>query len=118
MEETIKALELILNERKRQDEKWGEQNHPDLYTDPSTVATADEHAWLLGVPTARLARKHCDVAFHEGRPNWAMILIEEVAEVIEAAANGVDKDIDEELIQVAAVAVSWYEARQRRKSGD
>ena len=72
----MEVLEEVMEERKRQDELWGEQNH-------------DDRIWLA-------------------------ILVEEVGEV----ANDINersKKLREELIQVAAVAVSWVESIDRRE---
>ena len=72
----MEVLEEVMEERKRQDELWGEQNHEDRI--------------------------------------WLAILVEEVGEV----ANDINersKELREELIQVAAVAVSWVESIDRRE---
>lgn len=71
-------LQLIMEERARQDEKWGEQNHGQLY--------------------------------------WLGILVEEVGELAKALIEGKDDEAGKELTQVAAVAVQWMEARQRRSN--
>jgi NTP pyrophosphatase (non-canonical NTP hydrolase) len=68
-------------ERKRQDEKWGEQNHPDNI--------------------------------------WYLILAEEMGELAKALlpeASGKDGNAHKELIEVAAVAVAWLEAIDRRSA--
>ena len=69
-----RAFELISKERDRQDAKWGEQNHGDLF--------------------------------------WLGILSEEVGE----AARDIIEDakVKRELVEVAAVAVAWLEAIERR----
>lgn len=69
-------LQLIMDERFRQDEKWGEQNHGDLY--------------------------------------WLGILTEEVGELAKDIIEY--KPAQKELVQVAAVAVSWLEALERRQA--
>lgn len=71
----------IVEERLRQDEKWGEQNHND-YT-------------------------------------WLAVLTEEVGEVAQAALHDefggkAAGTLKKELIQVAAVALSWLECTERR----
>ena len=71
----------IMDERKRQDDKWGEQNHDDYV--------------------------------------FAAILGEEVGEVQQAMLKrdyeqGPATNIRKELIQLAAVAVGWLEAIDRR----
>jgi NTP pyrophosphatase (non-canonical NTP hydrolase) len=76
-----KALREITNERRRQDAKWGEQNH-------------DDYRWLA-------------------------ILIEEVGELAQCALHDefgghAAGKLRGELVQVAAVAVSWLECLDRR----
>lgn len=75
------ALRAIIQERERQDEKWGEQNH-------------DDYRWLA-------------------------ILVEEVGELSQCALHDefgghAAGKLRQELIQVAAVAVSWLECLNRR----
>lgn len=110
-------------ERTRQDAKWGEQNHPDVsraLTDGEGGCSVLDMAAWYGVPTPSAAREDCDISAKEGRCTWAHILVEEVAEAIEAATLEQQDAIDagalrKELVQVAAVAVSWIEAIDRRK---
>ena len=82
-------------ERIRQDRKWGPQNHPD--------GTGPQWATLLAE-----ARAACN------NDNWAHILREEF---YEALVETEPEKIKTELIQVAAVAVAWAEAIDRRISG-
>lgn len=67
----------VLMERVRQDAKWGEQNHPDLY--------------------------------------WNVILGEERGEVEKALCEDDDEQVERELVQLTAVALSWLESRARRR---
>jgi len=92
------AAEVIL-EREAQDAKWGEQNHPD--------GTGDD----LDRLRADLAREATDSAAQEGRLTWKHILKEEF---YEALAESDPARLRKELIQVAAVAVGWVEAIDRR----
>lgn len=94
----LSALE-VLGERERQDARWGEQNHPD--------GTGD----LVEVADAVFTRQLCDDAFRDGEGTWLHILAEEVAE---AFAESDPAKLRVELIQVAAVAVAWVEAIDRR----
>lgn len=91
--------EEVLEERKRQDAKWGEQNHPD-----GTGRSIHEHM-------ARAARKTCEDMFEAGAGAWAYILAEEFWE---ALAESEPAKLRAELIQVAAVAAAWVEAIDRR----
>ena len=67
--------DLVNNERCRQDEQWGEQNHSSLY--------------------------------------WYTILGEEVGELAKAILELNNKDIETELVQVAAVCKVIWESGKR-----
>lgn len=95
-------LEEIQEERKRQDDKWGEQNH--TFTDFSpTTATA----------VANASRHYCDEQFRNGTGSWQYIIEEELYESLEQAALGNVKEFREELIQTAAVVVAMIECLDR-----
>jgi hypothetical protein len=93
------VLAEVLEERIRQDEKWGEQNPPDGTGGPGRADDADQ------------ARRFCDESFKNGTGTWAAILGEEVAE---ALAESDPNKLRAELIQCAAVCTSWVEAIDRR----
>lgn len=98
----LNILQDIARERGRQLQKWGEQNHPDGTGDPERV-----RAMLV-------AKQKENLAFNTGNGTWLHIMEEEVAE---AFAETDQKRLREELIQVAAVAVSWIEAIDRSNAG-
>lgn len=91
----------VYQERVRQHDKWGEQNHPD-----GTGGVSAEY-W------AKVIRRDCDRAFADGRGTFAHILNEEVAE---ALAETDPEKLKTELIQVAAVAVAWVEKLIREET--
>lgn len=97
------ALRVVLghvaDERARQHEKWGEQNHPD-----GTGAFKPE-ADRFRALTERMASI--------GQLCWWHILLEEV---YEALAEEDPLLLREELIQSAAVIAAWVEAIDRRTS--
>lgn len=95
---TRAVCEEIYLERYRQDEKWGEQNHPDGTGGKWAELTRDE------------ARAHCDRAAEAGALTWTHILREEF---LEALAESDSEKLRAELIQVAAVAAAWVEAIDR-----
>ena len=117
-----KILGEITAERVRQDAKWGEQNHPDVdrvLTGRPTGCRVERMAMEYNIPSANSAREACDVAARIGQCTWAHILVEEIAEAVEAATlaqlgQGPLAALRKELVQVAAVAVSWIEAIDRR----
>lgn len=101
----IKAstLAALRAERARQVQLWGEQNHPD-----GTGTYFDD-------TNARIARAACEQAFERRKGTWRHILDEEVAE----AYAETDPDLlAAELVQVAAVALAWVEAIDRRQRPD
>ena len=117
-----KILGEIAAERVRQDAKWGEQNHPDVdrvLTGRPTGCRVERMAMEYNIPSANSAREACDHAARIGQCTWAHILVEEIAEAVEAATlaqlgQGPLAALRKELVQVAAVAVSWIEAIDRR----
>lgn len=96
---TARVLHAVGDERRRQDEKWGEQNPPD-----GTGGTQLEDK-------ATLQRAKTNRVFRAGQGTWRDILEEEVAEALAERDPGA---LREELVQVAAVAVAWVEAIDRR----
>jgi hypothetical protein len=111
---TFGVLSEVSAERKSQDAKWGEQNHPD----GTDVNWVDEIrpalGWVGYSPAAHatsLARNDTNKAARRGDLTWLKILREEVAE---AFAETDPAKLREELVQVAAVAVAWVGAIDRR----
>lgn len=72
----------VLNERRRQDEKWGGAEHDDMHS----------------------------------RYEWENVLCRIVEEAIRNPVT--DEDVVEALVEVAAVAVAWLEAIERRKAAE
>lgn len=98
-EVTHGVLAQVAHERSAQEAKWGQQNHAD----------GTGYAYLKGL--ADKARRECDTAAAAGHVTWRLILREEYREAL--AATSVE-ELREELVQVAAVAVAWIEAIDRR----
>jgi len=97
----------IQDERNRQIEKWGIQNHKsveDFTTD--VVRLCEEYE----IPTENRAKFMCEKSFSDENPTWTHIAIEELSEVV-CAKN--DYDRRQELIQLAAVCLSWIECIDR-----
>ncbi len=93
------VLDEVAHERQVQDNKWGEQNHPD----GTGCQTSQE--------LATFAREVCDRAARDGTATWSHILDEEAKE---ALAESDPVKLRAELVQVAAVAVNWIQAIDRR----
>lgn len=96
---TDRVIYDLLQERARQDKKWGEQNHPN--------GTGGHLAFKL----AEWAKSECDEANDEDRQTWKLILQEEVYEAF--AESDPDK-LRAELVQVIAVATAWVEYLDRQ----
>lgn len=108
-----RVLREIGDERLRQIAKWGEQSHPDG-TSPGAAPFRHTDVNLdlrTGVEVANILRRRCDKRFRDGIGTWLDILLEEVGE---ALAEDEPEKLREELLQVAAVAVAWVEAIDRR----
>ena len=97
---TLGVLPEIAAERERQDERWGEQNHPDG-TGPGFAIDA------------KRARHNCNLAASLGLVSYRDILNEEV---FEAFAESDPDKLRHELVQVAAVAVAWIEKLDRERA--
>ena len=97
---TAEALLDVADERVRQVRKWGVQTRPD-----GTSETYSVHADAAKLLTDQRAEA--------GTLTWADILSEEV---LEAFAETDPDKLREELIQVAAVAVSWAEDIDRKQA--
>lgn len=85
----------VIEERRRQVVKWGQQDHPSGDTSPELQELCDR---------AQVLCKSSD-------DTWPRILLEEV---LEAFVEPEGPRLRQELIQVAAVAVAWIEAIDRR----
>jgi hypothetical protein len=94
----------------RQHEKWGVQNHPDFHP---RAGTGENRSAFYGLPTEAIAKTGCEWDATDGTVNWTRILTEEVCEAVEAPD---EEKLRKELVQVAAVAVSWIDAIDRRKA--
>lgn len=105
-EETlIKVLAEVRAERRAQYEKWGQQDRPSLPVDfDISMAKLNE----------RVAKSMVETASALGTLSFHDILFEEIHE---AVASENEEDMRAELIQVAATAVAWVEAIDRRRHG-
>lgn len=108
----VRVLVDVHDERERQDRKFGrDRNHPLAYSGfrgrPQDLCAA------YGLPSAQDAQARCDAAMKAGRVTYGHILVEEVCEVFEAAAEGDMVAVRKELVQVVAVGVAAIEALDR-----
>jgi len=113
------VLDEIAAERARQEAKWGEQNHPDLDPHDFDTVVRNEYAFRADrwkEINDRRAKDGCEVKYRDPNASctaWDGVLLEEV---YEALAEDDQAKVRAELVQVAAVAVAWVEAIDRRDS--
>ncbi|TDC67602.1 hypothetical protein [Streptomyces hainanensis] len=117
---TDRVLADVAHVRRRQDLRWGEQNHPALApcADGTTTRTGYEASadrWKEINDARARASDTIDRCPAGASPHphtaWDGILLEEV---YEALAEEDPAAVRAELVQVAAVAVAWIEAIDRR----
>lgn len=104
---TDAVLRDVAAERDRQFAKWGLQRHPMRPPTTGTPPVRIGNIGSLGIISSNFAKHDCEKAFEAGRGTFAHILVEEVAEAIDAPTL---TEMRAELIQVAAVAVQMVEA--------
>lgn len=108
-----KILEEISIERSKQDDKWGEQNHPHVdpvLLDRGIKRMSEEYE----VPTAERAKFLCQSAEDKGELTWMHILVEELCEALEAGMVSPVK-LREELIQLGACVVAEIECIDKQQ---
>ena len=98
--------EQVLSELDRQDQKWGQQDHPDF--SPKGYDIGRRADWAL----AENWKRSNAVRAANDALAWDGILLEEV---YEALAESDEEALEAELIQVAAVAQQWVAAIRRRR---
>lgn len=98
----VQAAADVIRERVRQVEKWGDDSHKDR---------ADGTGLPSDQACAEFAKLITDTNDDAGTLTWRDILHEEVCE---AFAETDPVKLRTELVQVAAVAVKWVEAIDRR----
>ncbi|MEU4517409.1 hypothetical protein AB0F52_01680 [Amycolatopsis sp. NPDC024027] len=105
---TVPVLAEVLAECARQDARFGRQDHPD-----GTGPERDNPVRLAHTvgDAADTARQATDRALSRGEVTFAQILTEEA---FEALAETDPARLRAELVQVAASAVCWIEAIDRR----
>ncbi len=113
---TTIVLEEVARERRRQDAKWGEQNHPSV--DPvlsgrSGGCTPERLCKHYEIPTEARAKYLCDTEHHAGVGTYASIAVEEMSEAVSAPDDVARR---KELVQLAAVVVGWIECIDRRQA--
>ena len=104
MSDRQKIFQQISEEREKQTIKWGDQHWPSFQVGLSLPELLAEHR----IPDEDRAKKSCDGAFAAKEGSWTHILLEEFCEVVGTVEKSQD-ELEKELIQTAAVIVSWLE---------
>lgn len=97
--QTAEVLRDVMGERRRQDEKWGQQNHGPM---PWSA--------ILGEEFGEVCKAGLELEF--GEYDGPAPSNEDVRLLREQRLD----HLEEELVQVAAVAVSWVECIRRNRS--
>lgn len=109
--DSSKIIKSILDERERQEQKWGTQHHPSFdqtLLNREGGCTPRRMCEEYEIPSEPRAKFLCEEAFRKNQVTWAHIFIEEVSEVIGTCNQ--DKEVTKkELIQTAAVIFAWLE---------
>ncbi len=104
----------VADERKRQDLKWGEQNHPSVdqvLTDRKGGCTPERMAEEYELPSENRAKQMTDNAMEKGTITFAHIAVEELVEAV-CSENDTKRRV--ELVQLGAVILQWIEAIDRK----
>lgn len=110
----MNIYEEIQKERTRQDEKWGEQNHPMLdqvLLNRASSCTAQRMCEEYEIPSEPRAKYLCNLNFNIGTGTWFHILIEEFSEAVSCLHD--TEAMRKELVQTAAVVVAMIESLDR-----
>lgn len=106
----------FLAERQKQNEKWGEQNHPSVdpvLTERPGGCTPERMCEEYELPSESRAKSSCNIATKNGKLTFAHIIVEELCEAVSAPD---DETRREELVQLGACVMQWIEAIDRRKN--
>lgn len=100
----------LADERARQDEKWGPQNHPVLMHEKSREGYSNQAEIWKKINAERVAMRNAAGVPPDRNAGWDGILLEEV---FEALGEGDPWRIREELVQAGAVVVAMIEYMDR-----
>ena len=106
------VLDEVAAERRQQDRKWGRQDHPsfDAIVADGSWLRAGAGSWTVWGTIGEDLESTARLELKDGA-TWAAILAEEVGEAFQERDEA---KLRTELVQVAAVAVAWIEAIDRR----
>lgn len=102
----------IADECARQLQLWGDQDHLDV--DQDLLGRPQRMCERYEIPSEDRAKQLIRFARERGDLTWAHIAVEELSEAVEAFAREDRAQGRTELVQLAAVIVSWIESIDRR----
>lgn len=110
-EDIVKIYGEISEEIQNQLDKWGVQNHPSLNN--SLLNQHPDHmTFAYEIPNASRVKSKVDFEAKEGTLTYAHIALEEFVEVV-SEFDPVKRR--QELVQLAAVCVSWISSMDRNE---
>jgi len=105
----------VQDERCKQLEKWGVQDHPSVFSDAGFCNVGFDNMHMCeayGLPSEDEAKFQCQTAEDKKELTWAHIAVEEMSEAVNAKTP---KLMREELVQLAAVVESWIDSIDRNE---
>jgi hypothetical protein len=100
----------VADERRRQDETWGQQDHPSILPTLRRRPVLDV-ANYYHVLSPKRAIAMTETRRKYLKLTWADILVEDLSSAVCASSDGERR---EELIALAATAIAWVETIDRR----
>jgi hypothetical protein len=100
----------VADERGRQDDRWGEQNHPILFDSRTREVYARQAETWKKINDQRVDKRVREGVSPDKRNGWDGILQEEVFEALGAPTT---HEVREELVQTAAVVVAMIQSLDR-----
>jgi hypothetical protein len=103
----------VADERGRQDDRWGEQNHPILFDSRTREVYARQADTWKALNDRRVDKRVREGVSPDRRSGWDGILQEEVFEALGAPTT---HEVREELVQAAAVVVAMIQSLDRAET--
>jgi hypothetical protein len=103
---TVEVLGMVMHERERQVDRYGHNQDLENGTGPDVLWLGNTHAYLTSLPAESIELALRKEYERHDRPTWMHLVREEIAEAFKESDP---ERLEEELIQVAALCVSWVE---------
>jgi hypothetical protein len=103
---TVEVLGLVMREREHQVDRYGTNQDLKDGTGPDVLWLGNTHAYLSALPAESIELVLRREYERHDQPTWMHLVREEIAEAFKESDP---ERLEEELIQVAALCVSWVE---------